>query len=133
MMNAPRAQSQQMALFDALAVEERKLAPWEELRRVCWSYTQRVQLEACPRHYYYDHFGALKRSALGEPAKATLRTLKGLQNRYLRAGDLVHRGIAGHLRNWRQAVPAMVKRSETACGTLFVGTWNIHDRHGTGN
>jgi hypothetical protein len=65
---------------------------------VVWSHSRRSTLEQCPRRYYYEYFGASRRTALKEPAKQRLRFLKSLQGRHERAGTIVHQLIANWLK-----------------------------------
>jgi RecB family exonuclease len=63
-----------------------------------WSYSRRKTLEQCPRRYYYRYYGASARKAKAEPQKETLRVLKGLSNRYLRTGKLLHLAIGTYFK-----------------------------------
>jgi hypothetical protein len=65
---------------------------------VTWSYSRRSILERCARQYYFEYFGANKKTAKQEANKATLHFLKGVPNRYLRAGDILHLVIATYFR-----------------------------------
>ena len=67
-----------------------------------WSYSRRSLLEQCPRAYYYQYYGANKRTAKAEPLKERLHFLKSLTNRHLRAGDIVHLVIRTYLNNLRK-------------------------------
>ena len=62
-----------------------------------WSYSRRSLLEQCPRAYYYQYYGANKRTAKAEPLKDHLHFLKSLTNRHLRSGDIVHLVIRTYL------------------------------------
>ncbi len=77
----------------------------EQVGRITWSYSRRETLEQCPRKYYYEYFGATSRKAASEPEKATLRQLKALQNRYERAGFLLHLAIATYFRRAQAGTP----------------------------
>ena len=57
---------------------------------IVWSYSRREALEHCPRKYYYDYYGANSKTAKAEKDKAILRQAKGLKNRYLRSGEILH-------------------------------------------
>ncbi len=65
---------------------------------IAWSHSRRTLLERCPRHYYYEYYGANARSGVDDPCKATLRFLKNLRNRYIRAGQILHAAIARFFR-----------------------------------
>jgi hypothetical protein len=67
-----------------------------------WSYSRRHMLEQCPRRYYYHYYGASARKAEAERQKERLRFLKGLSNRYLRTGELLHLAIRTYFKK-RQA------------------------------
>ena len=64
-----------------------------------WSYSRRTLLERCPRAYYYQYYGANKRTAKADPLKERLHFLKSLTNRHLRAGEIVHLVIRAYLNN----------------------------------
>ena len=69
------------------------------LNRVTWSYSRRGVFEQCPRRYFYQYYAASKRgSHLGDVGRR-VHFLKGLSNRHLRAGALLHLGVAQFLRN----------------------------------
>ncbi len=68
------------------------------LGRITWSHSRRELLEKCARRYYYEYFGAAAHFARAEPKKAVLGQLKRLQNRYERAGTILHLAIAAYLR-----------------------------------
>jgi hypothetical protein len=70
----------------------------DAIRSIEWSHSRRSSLDKCPRRYYYDYYGANKLTAKGEPAKELLHFLKGLDNRYLRSGHILHLAIANSLR-----------------------------------
>jgi hypothetical protein len=70
----------------------------EALATITWSYSRRSTLEQCARRYYYEYFGASKRTAEQEPAKETLHALKGIQNRHKRSGAILHNAIGAYLR-----------------------------------
>lgn len=71
-------------------LQEKSAKVGEPLNKVAWSYSKRSTLEQCARRYYYEYFGANKKTAKGEKAKDTLHFLKGVQNRYERAGAILH-------------------------------------------
>ena len=63
-----------------------------------WSYSRREVLEHCTRRYFFQYYA----SAL--PAgdlKTKVNFLRGLKNRYLRTGEIVHLVIATHFRKLR--------------------------------
>ncbi len=70
-----------------------------ELARVTWSYSRRDAFERCPRRYFYQYYAASKRGSHLGAAGEQVRFLKGLSNRHLRAGTLLHLGVAKFLRN----------------------------------
>ena len=63
-----------------------------------WSYSRREVFEKCQRLYYYQYYGAKKRTAKTEPLKERLRFLKDISNRYMRAGDIMHWAISCSLK-----------------------------------
>jgi len=73
-----------------------------DLTRISWSHSRRSTLEQCARRYYYEYFGANKRTAKHDPLKEQLHFLKGVQNRYLRTGTILHLVINTYLRKARQ-------------------------------
>ena len=77
----------------------------EQVAKITWSYSRRGILDQCPRRYYYEYFGAASRKAASDPDKATLRQLKALQNRYERAGFLLHLAIATYFRRAQAGTP----------------------------
>jgi len=58
-----------------------------------WSFSRREVFERCQRLYYYFYYGSATRLATAQPEKESLRFLKTLSSRYLRAGDILHRVI----------------------------------------
>jgi hypothetical protein len=76
-------------------------APNAAIAGITWSHSRRSTLEQCPRKYYYEYYGAAKRTALAEPHKDEIRWLKDLQNRHERAGSILHLVIATSLRQAR--------------------------------
>lgn len=63
-----------------------------------WSYSRREVFEKCQRLYYYQYYGASARTAKTDPQKERLRFLKGITNRYMRAGDIMHWAISCSLK-----------------------------------
>lgn len=84
-----------------------------------WSYSRRDLLEQCPRRYYYTYYGSNGRTAHEDPQKAQLRFLKGLCNRYERAGAILHLVIATSLRKAQEGDNWSVQRLQSwAAGIL---------------
>lgn len=67
-----------------------------------WSYSRRETLERCPRSYYYTYYGSRVNVAKQEKDKEQIRALKGLTNRHMRAGDILHRIASTHLKRLNQ-------------------------------
>ena len=86
---------QQLSLFETTPTFIERLA------KVTWSYSKRSVLIQCPRKYYYEYYGANKRTAKNEPLKGQLHFLKKLQNRYERTGALLHLMISQYLKKAR--------------------------------
>ncbi|WP_454801415.1 RecB family exonuclease [Mucilaginibacter phyllosphaerae] len=63
-----------------------------------WSYSKMGLLSACPRKFYYNYFGAKKRTALDEPDKDLAQFLKGMHSSSTLIGEIVHFVIRTHLR-----------------------------------
>lgn len=59
-----------------------------------WSHSRRECFEKCQRLYYYQYYGASAWYAKTDPQKPQLKFLKSISNRYLRAGDIMHRAIS---------------------------------------
>ncbi len=95
-MSRQRQSAVQLTLFDTAAKQPAR--PQHDLAEITWSFSRRSLLEQCPRRYYYEYFGAAKRTAQEEPWKDQLRLLKDVQNRYERAGTILHRVIATFFR-----------------------------------
>jgi hypothetical protein len=89
------------------------------LSKVRWSYSRRSLLEQCPRRYYYEYFGANKQTARDEPLKADLRFLKGLRNRHLRTGEIVHLIIRTYLRKGQEGLEWSVERLSAWAQDIF--------------
>lgn len=77
----------------------------EQVAKVTWSYSRRGTLDQCPRRYYYEYFGSAVRKAKAEPQKQMLQQMKKLQNRYQRAGNLLHLAIATFFRRAQTGMP----------------------------
>ena len=67
-----------------------------------WSHSRRETLEQCARKYYYQHYGSNQRTAKNDPQKEKLHFLKGLQNRHLRTGSILHLVIRTYLKKLQQ-------------------------------
>src|SRR5260370_35659974 len=93
-----RAEPSQPNLFDLVELEDEKPVAVDCIADVEWSYSRRSLLEQCARRYYYAYYGANLRDAPDEPDKIRLHRLKKLQNRYTRAGKIVHLMIATYFR-----------------------------------
>jgi RecB family exonuclease len=87
-----------LSLFGADTLESATVPLRERIRSVEWSYSRRNTLEQCPRKYYFDYYGSVQRKAQCEPQKLLLRSLKSLQNRYERTGEIVHKVISEYFR-----------------------------------
>src|SRR5574337_1300777 len=97
----PEVMPTQLTLFDKSVEPDER--PWQEaLPTISWSYSRRLVLEQCVRKYYYQYYGANKRTAHEETHKVALHTLKQLQNRHERAGKILHIGIRNYLRSKQQ-------------------------------
>jgi hypothetical protein len=73
----------------------------EEFKKLPWSYSKRELLEQCPRKYYFNYYGANKKTAKKETRKEELHLLKGLTNRFLRSGEILHLAIRTYLKNYK--------------------------------
>lgn len=69
--------------------------------KVAWSYSKRSTLEQCARRYYYEYYGANKKTAKEEKEKDYLHLLKAAQNRFERAGSILHLVIRVYLQKTR--------------------------------
>lgn len=86
--------AQQISLFEE---EPEQSSVKESIQDITWSHSRRSTLEQCTRRYYYDYFGANKRTAKQEAAKEILHFLKNrVQNRYLVAGSALHTVIKNY-------------------------------------
>ncbi len=83
---------------------------------VTWSYSRRDVLEKCARRYYYEYYGAAARA---EPDKAEMSRLKRIQNRYERAGTILHFVIAAYLRAARKGEIWTAERLLRWAATIF--------------
>jgi len=74
----------------------------DALRGFAWSYSRRSVFEQCVRRYYYEYFGANKRTAKQDPDKEILHLLKRIPNRHERAGQILHLVIGTYLRKCQE-------------------------------
>ncbi len=68
---------------------------------IIWSYSRREDLEICPRKYYYDYYGANRKTAKDEENKEALIQAKTWKSRHLRTGEILHLVIRTYLNNRR--------------------------------
>jgi hypothetical protein len=71
-----------------------------DLQRIAWSHSRRQLLEQCSLRYYFEYFGASARASTDLAQE--LRFLKTLENRYERAGAILHNVIATWFRKAQQ-------------------------------
>jgi PD-(D/E)XK nuclease superfamily protein len=83
---------------------------------VTWSYSKRDVLEKCARRYYYEYYAA---TAPAEPRKTEVSRLKRVQNRYERAGAILHFVIAAYLRAARRGEVWTSERLLRWAATIF--------------
>lgn len=126
-----RPVSIQMSLFDEtdLAGPSER----EEAATLVWSYSRRSTLDQCPRQYYYEYYGSHKRTAQSESSKDALRFLKGLHNRYTRAGDILHRAIRVHLLDSQRPAPRSVDQLLQWARDIFRADRDHSRRHPDGD
>jgi hypothetical protein len=55
-----------------------------------WSYSKRDLLSKCNRRYYYQYYGFSKKTALEEPDKQAIQSLKNLETIPLHMGNTLH-------------------------------------------
>jgi hypothetical protein len=79
-----------LPLFDE-ALRSAIIGP-KDLDGIGWSFSRRQLFEQCLLRYYYEYFGSSHRTAAAD--KDLLRFLKSLENRYERAGAILHQVIA---------------------------------------
>jgi hypothetical protein len=65
---------------------------------ITWSHSRRALLEKCPLQFYYEYYGSNVGTATNDPDKLALHFLKCLENRYTRAGALLHLVISTFFR-----------------------------------
>lgn len=80
----------QLSLFDFQEDNVPNKTKKTTTSRLKWSYSRRSLFMKCPRKYYYNHYGANKKTAIAEPLKEKLAILKKLTNRHLIAGIVLH-------------------------------------------
>jgi len=99
-----KAMTFQPTLFDSVISDDTEDNPSQQydLKKIAWSHSRRSTLERCVRQYYYEYFGASKRTAKQDADKEKLILLKQLQNRRERAGELLHRAIGTYFRKGRE-------------------------------
>ena len=112
--------TEQLTLFGDAEEASPSPAPWgPDLTRVSWSHSRRSTLEQCARRYYYGYFAANKRTAKHDPLKEELHFLKGVQNRHLRTGTILHLIINTYLRKAQQGEIQGVERLVSWAHKLF--------------
>ncbi len=94
--------TQQLTLFNLQDVCSVTHQPSAKSSQIKWSYSRRSLLEQCPRRYYYQYYGATKRTANTDSHKQTLHLLNKLSNRYLRIGEIAHLVIRTYLTRQQQ-------------------------------
>ena len=97
-----------------------------------WSYSRRSLLEQCPRAYYYQYYGANKRTAKAEPLKERLHFLKSLTNRHLRAGDIVHLVIRTYLNSLQKKDVWDVRRVLSWASQIFQNDYSYSSAYQQG-
>jgi hypothetical protein len=122
------ADTAQLPLFeeepDLITVED-------EIARVAWSYSRRSCLEQCARRYYYEYYGSNSLRARNDELKTELRLLKRVQNRYERAGGILHIAIARLLREGNMSA-LRVDRSISWATQVFDSDCAFSRRHPDG-
>lgn len=90
----------QLSHFELPAQEETEQdeSPPQALADIRWSYSRRSTLEKCVRCYYYEYYGASKRTAKRDADKDILHFLKQLPTRHEQAGKALHSAIRAYLR-----------------------------------
>ena len=96
----------QLALFETEQSPPRACSA--DLGKLPWSYSRRSIFESCARKYYYEYYGASRRTAKDDADKEAIRLCKDTSNRFMRTGDLLHLAIGWYLRRARDdAVPSV--------------------------
>lgn len=90
-----RSNTGQLSLFPE---KSKPMGTDEKTKRIVWSFSRRSTLEQCARRYYYEYYGASKKTAKNEENKNELHFLKHLQNRYERTGAILHLVVSHYLR-----------------------------------
>src|SRR5437870_1491550 len=106
---------QRLPLFDE-ALRSAIIGP-KDLDGIAWSYSRRQLLEQCLLRYYYEYFGSSRRTSAAD--KDLLRFLKSLQNRYERAGAILHQVIATWFRKAQRGERWVPDRLERWAQSLF--------------
>src|SRR2546429_4867157 len=60
-----------------------------------WSYSRREALEDCTRRYFFQYYASALPSG---DFKTKVNFLRGVKNRYLRTGEIMHLMIATHFK-----------------------------------
>jgi len=87
---------------------------------VNWSFSRRSMLEQCARRYYYEYYGASKRNALSEPDKDQLHNLKRIENRFARAGSILHLVISQYFRQAQNGISWDLNKLQNWAKDLFM-------------
>jgi len=112
----------QLRLFEN---ERPNLSVREAILGVKWSYSRRSVLEQCSRRYYYQYFGASKKTASKEPDKEILHFLKSrVQSRHLVSGGVLHTVIKTYLMKAREGDRWDVTRLVNFAKKLYGESWN---------
>ena len=100
------------------------------LSTVTWSYSRRDVLEKCARRYYYEYYGGAARA---EPHQVEVRRLRRIQNRYERAGTILHLVIAAYLRAAQKGELWTAERLLRWATTILATDWNYSQTHPDGD
>jgi len=107
----------QLSLFEESPVVP--AGPMVHLGSLTWSHARRSTLERCCLQYYFDYFGANKRTAKADPAKEELHLLKSVASRHERTGWILHLVIAWYLRESQRGAGPDVERLTRWARQLF--------------
>lgn len=69
---------------------------------VGWSYSRRNLFETCLLWYYYNYYGASKKTAPNEPIKEQLHFLKHLKPVKMRVGEILHLAVRTYFQRQKQ-------------------------------
>ena len=97
-----------------------------------WSYSRRNMLEQCPRKYYYQYYGSKTKKSNIDPQKDKLLFLKGLQNRYLRTGSLLHLVIRTYLKKIQQGEQWSLDRLLSWARKMYWIDWEFSRKYEPG-